>query len=39
MSENGQMHFKNTAANDVRFLKCVLSFWVIMHQRINGDEE
>ena len=31
MSQNGQRHFKNLAANAARFLKCVKPFWGIMH--------
>ena len=31
MSQNGQAHFKNLAANNGRFLKCVGPFWDIMH--------
>ena len=29
MSQNGQVHFKNFAAADARFLKCVWPFWDI----------
>ena len=35
MSQNDQTHFKNLAANAARFLKCVWSFWDIMHKRVN----
>ena len=31
MSQNGQTHFKNLAANAAIFLKCVWPFWDIMH--------
>ena len=30
MSQNGQTHIKNIAANAARFLKCVWSFWDII---------
>ena len=35
MSQNGQTHFKNLAANAARFLKCAWPFWDIMHQRVK----
>ena len=35
MSENGQTHHKNLAANAARSLKCVKPFWDIMHQRVK----
>ena len=35
MSQNGQTHLKNLAANAVRFLKGVWPFWVIMHERVK----
>ena len=31
MSQNGQTHFKNLAANAARFLKGVLPYWDILH--------
>ena len=31
MPQNGQARFKNPAAFAARFLKCVWSFWDIMH--------
>ena len=31
MPQNGQTPFKNFAAIAARFLKCVWSFWDIMH--------
>ena len=31
MSQNGQKHFKNLIGFAARFLKCVWSFWDIMH--------
>ena len=31
MSQTGQAHLKNLAANTARFLKCVSKFWDIMH--------
>ena len=37
MSQNGQTHFKNLAADAARFLKRVWPFWDIMHQRVNSD--
>ena len=37
MSQNGQTHFKNLAANAARFLKCVWQFWDIMHLRVNNS--
>ena len=30
MSQKGQKHFKNPAANAARFLQCVWPFWDIM---------
>ena len=35
MSQNGHTHFKNLAANAVRFLKYVWPFWKIMHERVK----
>ena len=35
MSENGQTHFKNLAANAARLLKCVWPFRDIMHLSFN----
>ena len=35
MSQNGQTHFKNLAANFARFINCVLPFWDIMHERVK----
>ena len=35
MSQNGQTHFKNLAANAARFLKCVWPCWDIMYQRVK----
>ena len=35
MSQNGQVHFKNLAANAARFLKCVWPFWNVMHWRVK----
>ena len=35
MSQNGQIHFKNLAAFNARFLKCVWPFWDIMHERVK----
>ena len=32
MSQNGQAHFKNLAANGARFLKYVWPFWDTKHQ-------
>ena len=37
MSQNGQAHFKNFAANAARFLRCVWPFWDIMHQRVKTN--
>ena len=37
MSQNGQTHFKNLAANAAIFLKCIWPFWDIMHWRVNGS--
>ena len=37
MSQNGLTHFKNLAANTARLLKCVWSFWYIMHYRYNDS--
>ena len=31
MSQNGQTHFKDVAADAARFLKFVWPFWDIMH--------
>ena len=36
MSQNGQTHFKNLAANGARFLKCVWPFWDITHERVKS---
>ena len=33
-SQNGQIHFKNLAANAVRFLKCVWPPWDVMRKRL-----
>ena len=33
MSKNGLKHFINLAANAVRFLKCVCSFFEVMHEK------
>ena len=33
ISQNGQTHFKNLAANAARFLNCAWPFWDIMHYR------
>ena len=35
MSQNGQTHFKNLAANAARFLKCFWLFWGNMHWRVK----
>ena len=35
MSQNGQTHFKNFAANAARFLECVWPFWDIMYEGVN----
>ena len=35
MSQNGQAHFKNLAANAATFLKCVWPFWDIMNLRFK----
>ena len=35
MSQNGQAHFKNLAANAARFLECVWPFWDIMYEGVN----
>ena len=35
MSQNGQTHFKNLAANAERFLNCAWTFWDIMHWRFK----
>ena len=35
MSQNGQTHFKNLAANAARFLKIVWPFWDIMYERVK----
>ena len=39
MSQNGQTHFKNLAANAARFLKCVRPFWDSMHERVKKNLE
>ena len=38
MSQNGQTHFKNLAANAARFLKCVWPFRDIMHERVKASK-
>ena len=35
MSQNGQAHFKNITGNASRFLKCLWSFWGIMHLKMT----
>ena len=35
MSQNGQTHFKDLAANAERFLNCAWTFWDIMHWRFK----
>ena len=37
MSQNGQTHFKNLAANAARILKCVCPVWDIMHYRVKAS--
>ena len=35
MPQNGQKHFKNLAAFAAKFLKCVWTFWDVMHYRVK----
>ena len=37
MSQNDQAQFKYLAANVASFLKCVWSFWDIMHNKVKID--
>ena len=37
MSQNGQIHFKNLAANAARFLKCVWPFYNIAKYRVKPE--
>ena len=39
MSQNGQTHFKNLAANTARFLKCVWLFWDNIHLRVKDQKK
>ena len=36
ISQNGQAHFKNVAANTARFLKCVQPFWKVYIKSIKA---
>ena len=38
MSQNGQTYFENLAAFGAEFLKCVRSFWDIMHSVIGNSK-
>ena len=35
MSQNGQTHFENLAANAAVLLKCARTFWGILHERFK----